>query len=49
MLCDNPGWGGWEEERGEVQEGGDMCILMADSLWWYARNQHNIVKPLSSN
>ena len=27
MLCDNPeGWGGRE-----VQEGGDICILMADS------------------
>ena len=31
MLCDNlEGWGGGEGGR-EVQDGGDICILMADS------------------
>ena len=46
-LYDNPGWGGGGGRK--VQEGGHMCILMADSLWRYARNQQSIVKPLSSN
>ena len=31
MLCNNlEGWGGLEGQR-KVQEGGDICILMADS------------------
>ena len=31
MLCDNlEGWAGVEDGR-EVQEGGDICILMNDS------------------
>ena len=31
MLCDNlEGWDGVGDGR-EVQEGGDMCLLMADS------------------
>ena len=32
----------------EAQEGGEVCILRADSHL-YRRNQHNIVKPVSSN
>ena len=32
----------------EAQEEGDICILTADSLL-YSRNQHSIVKQLSSN
>ena len=43
VLCDN--LEGWEAE---VQEGGDIHIPMNDSLI-YGRNQHNIVKQLSSN
>ena len=32
MLCDNPeGWDGGGGER-EAQEGGDICIHIADSL-----------------
>ena len=27
----------------------DICILVADLHWLYSRNQHNIVKQLSSN
>ena len=45
MLCDTPeGWDGLGGGR-EVQEGRDMYLSMADS---YGRNQHNIVKQLSS-
>ena len=33
----------------EVQEGGDMYTPMADFMLLYGRNQHNIVKQLSSN
>ena len=29
--------------------GGDVCILIADSLLLYSWNQYNIVKQLSSN
>ena len=36
MLCDNlEGWDGVGGKR-EVQEGGDICILMADSCWCMA-------------
>ena len=31
------GWGG-EEDEGEIQEGGDMGILMADSCWCMTEN-----------
>ena len=31
VLCDDRGLG-WREGTGEVQEGGDTCILKADSL-----------------
>ena len=34
--------------RSETQEGGDICILRADSLL-QGGNQHNIVKQLRSN
>ena len=48
MLCDNlEGWDGVEGRR-EVQEGGDICILMVDSRV-YDRNQHNIIKQLPFN
>lgn len=30
--------------RAEVQEGGDICILMADFTLLYSRNQDNAVK-----
>ena len=30
MLCSN--LGEWDAGRGEVQEGGDVCIHIADSL-----------------
>ena len=34
MLCDDlVGWSGPEGRR-EVQEGGDICILIVDSLRW---------------
>ena len=47
----------WDEERGvgrgrgrrDGQEEGDVHISMADSCCSYGRNQHNIVKQLSSN
>ena len=43
MLCDNlEGCDGMEGGR-EGHQGGDICMLM------YGRNQHNIVKQLSSN
>ena len=32
VLCDNLGWGGVDWGRGEAQEGGAMCIHIADSL-----------------
>ena len=36
ILCDNlEGWDGGGGGR-EVQEGGDICILMADSCWCVA-------------
>ena len=47
MLCDDPeGWNdrGWRE----VQEGGDICIHIADSLYCRAAEM-NIVKQLSSD
>ena len=36
MLCNN--LEGWDEEGGgkEVQEGGDICVPMADSCWCLA-------------
>ena len=48
MLCESIE--GWDEVGGgrEFQEGGDICILLAVTLL-YGRNQHNIVKQLSSN
>ena len=48
MLCDNlEAWDGVGGRR-EVQEGGDICIPMADPLM-YCRSQHKIVKQLSAN
>ena len=48
-LCDNlEEWDGVGGGR-EVQEGGDMYTPMADFMLLYGRNQHNIVKQLSSN
>ena len=49
MLCDN--LEGWDGVRGEgrVQEGWDLCILMADSCWCMEKNQQNIEKQLSYN
>jgi len=38
-LCDNlEGWDGEGDGR-EVQEGGDMCIPMADSCWCFTENK----------
>ena len=49
VLCDNvEGWDGMGGRR-EVQEGGGICILMADSRLLCGSNQHDIVKQLSSN
>ena len=31
VLCDNLEVGGWDAGVKEIQEGGDMCILMSDS------------------
>ena len=47
MLCDDgEGWGG----RGrEVQEGGDLCIQIADSLCCTSETKLNIVKQFYSN
>ena len=47
-------WDGGEVRDGgrgrrEGQEKGDVRIPMADSCCSYGRNQHNIVKRLSSN
>ena len=41
----------WDGGRGrrDGQEEGDVHISMADSCCSYGRNQHNIVKQLSSN
>ena len=37
-LCVNlEGWDG-EGDRKEVQEGGDMCVPMADSCWGLTEN-----------
>ena len=46
MLCDN--LEGWDAEGGgrEVQQGGDICVPVADSCG-YGRNQYNIGKQLS--
>ena len=50
-LCKN--LEGWDTEGGgrEVQEGGDICVSMADSstFMMFGRNQHNTIKQLSSN
>ena len=35
--------------RREVQDGGAICIPVADCILMYGRNQHNIVKQLASN
>ena len=44
-LCNNlEGWDGEGDGR-EVQEGGDICIPMADSCWYLAENN----KILQSN
>ena len=55
-VCDGEkrcGTGGevWDRGRGrrDGQEEGDVRIPMADSCCSYGRNQHNIVKRLSSN
>ena len=49
VLWDNfEGWYGMVGRR-EVQGGGGICILMADSRLLYGSNQHDIVKQLSSN
>ena len=47
MLCDKlEGWDGVGGGR-ELQEGGNMYRDKFDSC--YGRNQHNIIKQLSSN
>ena len=38
----------WRGGR-EVQEGGDICISVADSWSMYGRKQHKTVKQLSVN
>ena len=44
MLCDKPeGWNGGRRGK-ELSKGGDIHILMADSVLLYSRNQYNIVK-----
>ena len=42
--------GGWNGvgEGTEVQEGGDICTPVADFMLMYGRNQHNMLKQLSS-
>ena len=47
MLCDDLGGGGGEEGR-KVNEGGDICIHIADSCCGTAET-NNIVKQLYSN
>ena len=49
-LCNN--LEGWDGEGGgsEGQEGGDICIPMADSfMFMFGRNQQKSVKQLSFN
>ena len=47
MLCDGlEGWD-WGWSAREVQEGGDICILMSDYV--VEREKHSTVKQLSSN
>ena len=42
MLCGNlEGWDGVGEGK-EVQEGGNMCILMADSCWCTAETNTTV-------
>ena len=49
VLWDNPeGWDGVGGEK-EAQEGGDICILTADSHCCMAETKTNIVKQLPSN
>ena len=49
MLEDNlEGWDGLGGGR-EVQEGGDVCIPVAESHGWHGRDQNNSVKQLSFN
>ena len=49
MLCNNPeGWDGVGSER-EAQEGGDVCILTAESPCCMAETSTTLVKQLSSN
>ena len=48
-LCINlEAWYG-EGDGSGVQEGGDICILMADSCWGLIKKQQNSVKQLSFN
>ena len=46
MLCGDLSWVGWGGR--EVQEGGDVCIHIADSLHCTAET-NNIVKQFYSN
>ena len=39
----------WDEEGWEESQGGEMYILMTESHFLYDRNQHNVIKQLSSN
>ena len=45
VLCDN--LEGWEVERRFKREGAQVCLRPIHVM--YGRNQHNIVKQLSSN
>ena len=49
-LCSVMAWRGGIGSAGGrhgAEEGGDVCILRADSHQLYGRSQHNIVKQLS--
>ena len=49
MLCGSlEGWG-WLGGGSKDEGGGNMCVLMADSCLLSGKNQHNVVKQLSSN
>ena len=42
MLCDNlEGWDGVGGGR-KVQEGGDMCVPVADSCWYMAETNTTV-------
>ena len=49
MLCDDLAGRDGADSGNEVQEGGDICILMVDSWLLCGINQQNIVEKLSSN